>query len=126
MKIFNFKWKNYVFQIPVLWYDFITFKSRKILIEVGAILVTLIKKIRTTARDKILIAVKNITQEREENTFHLSEVLEYMKSSGTVYKDSTIRTHVTSKCCSNSPVHHYPAFNDYERIGKGLYRLILE
>lgn len=109
-----------------LWYDLFMLKSRKILIELGAILVTLINKGRTTARDEILIAAKNITQEREEKTFHLSEVLQYMKSSGTVYKDSTIRTHVTSKCCSNSPVHHYPAFNDYERVGKGLYRLILE
>lgn len=83
-----------------------------------------IKKIRTSAREEILTAVKSITQEREEKHFHLSEVLQFMKSHGTSYKESTIRTHVTSRCCSNSPNHHGSVFNDYERIGKGLYRLI--
>lgn len=35
---------------------------------------------KTTARDEILLVVKNITKEREEKQFHVSEVLEYMKS----------------------------------------------
>ncbi|WP_157101618.1 DUF7669 domain-containing protein [Planococcus plakortidis] len=86
---------------------------------------TSVKKIRTTAREEILTAVKSITEEREEKHFHLSEVLQYMKNSEISYKESTIRTHVTSRCCSNSPDHHGSIFNDYERIGKGLYRLIL-
>lgn len=84
-----------------------------------------LKKIRTTARDEILTAVKNITREREEKQFGLGEVLQYMIADGTSYKESTIRTHITSKCCSNSPNHHGSVFNDYERIGKGIYRLVL-
>lgn len=86
---------------------------------------TPIKKVRTTAREEILIAVKSITQEREEKQFHISEVLQYMKSSETGYKESTILTHVISRCCSNSPNNHGSVFNDYERIGRGLYRLVL-
>lgn len=82
------------------------------------------KSSHITAREEILIAVKNITREREEKHFHLGEVLQYMKNNKTLYKESTIRTHVTSRCCANSPNHHGSVFNDYERIGKGLYRLI--
>lgn len=83
------------------------------------------QKNRTTARDEILSAVKFITQEREEKSFELAEVLCYMKNHQTIYKESTASTHVTSKCCANSPNRHGSVFNDYERIGKGLYRLIL-
>lgn len=85
---------------------------------------SIIQKNRTTARDEILSAVKFITQEREDKRFELAEVLSLMKSRQTIYKDSTIRTHVTSRCCVNAPNHHVSVFNDYERIGKGLYRLI--
>lgn len=81
-------------------------------------------KNRTTARDEILSAVKVITQERQAKSFKLEEVLILMKSQETTYKESTIRTHITSRCCANSPNHHGSVYNDYERIGKGLYRLI--
>ena len=80
-----------------------------------------LKKSRTTARDEILIAVKSMTKAREAKHFSIGEVLE----DGTSYKESKIRTHITSKCCSNAPNHHASVFNDYERIGKGVYRLIL-
>ncbi|MDN7227339.1 hypothetical protein QWY15_08555 [Planococcus sp. N064] len=82
------------------------------------------QKSRTTARDEILSAVKVITQERQAKSFKLEEVLILMKSRETTYKESTIRTHITSRCCANSPNHHGSVYNDYERIGKGLYRLI--
>ncbi|MBT2571787.1 hypothetical protein [Planococcus sp. ISL-110] len=84
-----------------------------------------LKKIRTTARDEILATAKSMTKEREVKHFSVGEILKYMKEDGTSYKDSTIRTHITSKCCSNAPNHHATVFNDYERIGKGMYRLIL-
>ncbi|MDJ0331777.1 hypothetical protein [Planococcus sp. S3-L1] len=79
---------------------------------------------KSTAREEILSAVKIITEERDEEHFSLSEVLEYMERKETTYKVSTIRTHITSRCCTNAPNHHGTVFNDYERIGKGLYRLI--
>ena len=84
-----------------------------------------LKKTRITARDEILTAVKSMTKEREAKHFSIGEVLHYMKEGGTSYMESTIRTHITSRCCSNAPNHHASVFNDYERIGKGVYRLIL-
>lgn len=85
---------------------------------------TIPQKPQTTARNEILSAVKAITQERQDKVFELREVLSLMKSRETSYKESTIRTHITSKCCANSPNHHGSVYNDFERIGKGIYRLI--
>lgn len=82
------------------------------------------QKKRTTARDEILSVVKAITQEREDKSFKVDEVLSLLKRRNTSYKESTIRTHITSRCCANSPNHHGSVYNDFERIGKGLYRLI--
>ncbi|MGK7379113.1 DUF7669 domain-containing protein [Planococcus sp. 1R117A] len=65
-----------------------------------------------------------MTQERQGKSFKFEEVIILMKSRETTYKESTIRTHITSRCCANSPNHHGSVYNDYERIGKGLYRLI--
>ncbi|MFB6367172.1 hypothetical protein ACFCP7_24615 [Paenibacillus elgii] len=36
---------------------------------------------------------------------------------------STIRTHITSRCFVNASPNHAVTYNDYERIGRGLYRL---
>lgn len=81
-------------------------------------------KKKTSARDEILEVVKNLTKERTVKSFTVSEVLDLMKSCETNYKESTIRTHITSKCCANAPNHHGTVYNDFERIGRGIYRLI--
>ena len=36
---------------------------------------------------------------------------------------STIRTHITSRCCENAAPNHAVTYNDYERIERGIYRL---
>ncbi|GGJ05309.1 hypothetical protein GCM10008022_12950 [Paenibacillus hunanensis] len=39
------------------------------------------------------------------------------------YNESTIRTHIRSRCCVNANANHAVTYNDYERIGYGMYRL---
>lgn len=90
----------------------------------GAIIVLIGKKSKTSARDEILEVVKEITKERAGKSFTVSEVLDMMRNLQTNYKDSTIRTHIMSKCCINAPNHHGTVFNDYERIDRGIYRLV--
>lgn len=46
-----------------------------------------------------------------------------MKERQTMYPESTIRTHVTSRCCLNAPSHHGTVYNDFERIERGVYKL---
>ncbi|WP_441394806.1 DUF7669 domain-containing protein [Alicyclobacillus acidiphilus] len=57
------------------------------------------------------------------NRFTVQEVVDYMKDRQTKYPESTIRTHVTSRCCVNAPNHHATVFSDFERIDHGVYKL---
>lgn len=78
----------------------------------------------TNCRDALLLAVRSLIKSKGINEFSPNEVIEFMRKSGTSYKESTIRTHIVSKCCQNANRHHAVVFNDYERIGAGTYRLI--
>ncbi|WP_423219873.1 DUF7669 domain-containing protein [Alicyclobacillus tolerans] len=57
------------------------------------------------------------------NRFTVQEVVDFMKERQTMYPESTIRTHVTSRCCLNAPSHHGTVYNDFERIERGVYKL---
>lgn len=78
---------------------------------------------RTTCRDEILSAVSFIVKSKGRNRFTLSEVVEFMVKKNTSYKESTIRTHITSKCCLNAPSNHQTVYDDFERIEHGVYKL---
>jgi hypothetical protein len=75
-----------------------------------------------TCREEILYTVKQLANTNGE--FTVKEVIDRMKQNNTIYKESTISTHITSKCCINSPKHHGTIYNDFERIKTGLYRLV--
>jgi hypothetical protein len=78
----------------------------------------------TTCRDEILSVVRHIIQVKGSNEFKVSEVIENMRKQKATYSESTIRTHIVSKCCVNAPRHHAIVFNDFERIGRGLYKFL--
>ncbi len=50
--------------------------------------------------------------------------LDCMRKKDTQYKDSTIKTHITSRLCANAPNHHGATYNDLERTDRGTYRLL--
>ncbi|WP_446686141.1 DUF7669 domain-containing protein [Paenibacillus aurantiacus] len=77
-----------------------------------------------TCRDELLRATRSIVKAKGENRFTPKEAVEYMQSNNTSYAESTIRTHVVSKCCINANQNHARVFNDYERIGDGYYKVI--
>ncbi|QBP43187.1 GIY-YIG nuclease family protein [Paenisporosarcina antarctica] len=77
-----------------------------------------------TCRDEILSAVRHIIQEKGSNEFIVREVIDTMRQGKSTYSESTIRTHIVSKCCINAAKHHAVVYNDFERIGRGLYKLI--
>ncbi|MED4455927.1 hypothetical protein [Metabacillus fastidiosus] len=82
----------------------------------------LIKK--HTCREEILKTVSKIIKRKSKNEFTPSEVIECMTNNKTIYAESTIRTHIVAKCCINAPNNHATVYNDFERIGHGLYKLI--
>ncbi|QYR21133.1 hypothetical protein KZ483_26065 [Paenibacillus sp. sptzw28] len=78
---------------------------------------------RINYRDVILAAVREIVKCKGNNEFEIGEVVDYMLSKNPNLNVSTIRTHVTSRCCVNATANHAVTYNDYERIGRGTYRL---
>jgi hypothetical protein len=80
----------------------------------------------STCRDEIISSVREIISSKGKNEFTISEVIHHMKNKGTKYKESTIRTHISSRCCSNRLRHyHAVCYDDFENIGKGKYKLLL-
>jgi len=79
-----------------------------------------------TCREELLKAVRNVIKGKEINEFSIDEVIDYMKQNGTKFKESTVRTHIASRCCQNAPEHHGVVYEDYLRIGHGLYKLLNE
>lgn len=77
-----------------------------------------------TCRDELLQATRLIVEAKGNDRFTIKEAIEYMKQNNTAYKESTIRTHITSRCCRNAKKHHAVKYNDYEVLGNGEYRVI--
>lgn len=77
-----------------------------------------------SCREELLLATRSIIRAKGDNRFTSKEAIEYMKRNNTIYAESTIRTHITSRCCSNAKDHHAVTYNDYEALGKGEYKVI--
>ncbi|MDQ3708515.1 MAG: hypothetical protein M3387_04265 [Actinomycetota bacterium] len=76
-----------------------------------------------TARDEVLSAAKGLAVVSRDGTFTVADVVQELRHRGSKYKESTIRTHVTSKMCSNAPDHHGTVYDDLERLDRARYRL---
>lgn len=76
-----------------------------------------------TARDEILAAARSLSVASGDGVFSLSSLVAEMKRRGTIYSESTIRTHITSRMCGNAPDHHGSVYKDLERVDRGRYRL---
>lgn len=69
------------------------------------------------------MAAKEIVEKKGLNEFSVTEILDSMHRRGTSFSDSTIKTHVTSRCCGNAPQNHGTKYDDFRRIGPGRYKL---
>lgn len=75
-----------------------------------------------TCRDDVLAALKRLESRHGRSAFDLDEVVQEVAAGGSRYKESTIRTHVTSRMCSDAPDHHGTVYADLERVDRGRYR----
>ena len=82
------------------------------------------QRLRGSCRDEVVQAARAIVARKRRNEFRLTEIVQYLKDANSEYSESTIRTHVTSRCCANAPDHHAKVYRDFERIGKGMYRVV--
>ena len=75
-----------------------------------------------TCRDEVIAAFERLEGRHRRKVFDLSEVLQEVQASGSTYRESTIRTHVTSRMCVEAPDHHGTTYADLERVDRGRYR----
>jgi len=78
---------------------------------------------RMTARDEILDVARDLATRSADRTFTVQQVVSEMFRRGSTYRESTIRTHVVSRMCTNAPNHHAVVFDDFVRLEHGCYVL---
>lgn len=78
--------------------------------------------VTVTAREEILAALPAVRARTGRETFTVQDVIDELERRGSTYKQSTIRTHVVSRMCINTPNHHARTYDDLERVADGTYR----
>ncbi len=74
---------------------------------------------------EVLKAAQEIVATKGKNEFAPIEVVRFLRERGTQYAESSIRTHVVSRCCINAPPHHDVRYSYFERKrGRGIYRIL--
>jgi len=76
-----------------------------------------------TCRDEVLKAARLIITQKGVNEFSIKDILDEMERNQTRYEESTIKTHISSRMCADAPQHHAVKYEDFERIGNGVYRI---
>ena len=75
-----------------------------------------------TCRDEILAAMERLENRTGRAGLPLVEIVQEVLRGGGDYKESTIRTHVTSSMCVDAPPNHATRYPDLRRVDRGLYR----
>lgn len=78
---------------------------------------------RDVAHFQVLEA-RRITQSKGRNECSPEEVVHFLRRYGSPYAESTIRTHIVSRCCRNAPENHAVRYEYFERVNHGLYRIL--
>ena len=74
-----------------------------------------------TCRDAALAAFERLEHRHDRSDFDLAEIVQEVQASGAAFKESTIRTHVTSRMCADAPDRHATTYDDLDRVGHGRY-----
>lgn len=75
----------------------------------------------STCRGEILSAIQRLQIRNGGKPVSPIEIIREMNRVGTVYPDTTIRSHVVSAMCVNAPRHHATDWPDLRRVDRGLY-----
>ena len=70
--------------------------------------------------EEVLTAAQRIGAERKDWTFTPNEIVRALPH----LNPSSVRTHVTSRCCENAPRHHAHKWPYFARVGHGLYKVL--
>lgn len=76
-----------------------------------------------SCRDELLTIIRDLVDKRNNNEFTLSEIIHVSKEKNIPYSESTIKTHISSRMCKNSPQNHLVKYEDIERLSRGIYKI---
>lgn len=77
---------------------------------------------KQTCRDAVLEAFDRLESRHRRKIFNVSEIVKEIVTVTNEFKESTIRTHVTSRLCVQAPPNHFTRYEDLDRIARGQYR----
>lgn len=69
--------------------------------------------------EEVLLAAREIALQRGDWTFTPHEVVQALP----VLNESSVRTHVVSRCCVNAPKNHLHKWDYFKRVGYGKYEV---
>ena len=72
---------------------------------------------KRTVQIEVLEAARRVAD--GDWTFRLVDVVRELAH----LNESTVRTHITSRCCVNAPSHHQHRWPYFRRIGRGVYQV---
>ena len=72
-------------------------------------------------RDEILAAMERLEQRNRRLELSLVEIVQEVLGGGSDYKESTIRTHITSSMCVDAPANHATRYPDLRRTDHATY-----
>lgn len=70
--------------------------------------------------EEVLATARRICRERGEKTFRVIDVVCALPH----LKESSVRTHIVSRCCVNAPKHHPHRWPYFRRLGRGEYEIM--
>ena len=68
---------------------------------------------------QVLAAAKCLSDASIDGTFTPIQVVEALSH----LNESTVRTHVVSRCCINAPNNHAVRYAYFRRVGHGVYKI---
>lgn len=74
-------------------------------------------------RDEVLDSASELAKLLPSDGFTVEDVVAHPRHRSSSHKESTIRTHVTSRTRINPPGNHTVTYRDLERMGHGTYWL---
>lgn len=77
-----------------------------------------------TCRDEILECAQAVMRQSGSDHFTIPEIISCMAERGSRYAQATIKTHISSLMCANSPKNHAVTYRDIVRANRGEYRLL--
>jgi predicted RNase H-like HicB family nuclease len=69
--------------------------------------------------EEVLRAANQLAGSRGDWTFQLNDVVRKLPH----LNESTVRTHVVSRCCENAPKNHLHKWSYFFRVGRGRYQV---